>query len=426
MNFQIQIKMFFQQKTEKISRIKKVKSFFKDRYHLLFKGAAENHLRIQKALQNPDGSYDLSIHFESYTDLKKYQKKLRRMTVSLSGATAMVIIAVIVAPYVMNPNRSSAATFIFKQTGWGASGTGTTAAYPAGNSGFVDYTANPTNITIVGAGADNAITMSAPTTASVGDANYTGTAATGFYVDASNNLVPLKPQGALCSAAGECANSSCLNGACCLDACCGVSSVSYWSDTYSTVAIGNQCWFAENLRTPKTPSGSTLTLNTAYYCYAGDANCASPSALADAGGSKYGALYTWAAMMNGSASVTTAPGPQGLCPTGWHIPTRSEQFTLLSYLQVAGNTCIDAAQNYSCAGVAAKLVTGGSSGFKLPFAGYYNGTTYSGKAAFAELASATENNTTTAYAKVIDSSSVYFYSSGYTKTWASSVRCLKN
>jgi|GEM_PF-4773068 len=98
----------------------KTKTYFIDRYHLLFRGAAENHLRIQQALQNPDGTYQVTLKFDSYTELKKYQKKLRRITVSLSSAMAMVLIAVIVAPYVYNPSRSSASNYAWTQTGWDA------------------------------------------------------------------------------------------------------------------------------------------------------------------------------------------------------------------------------------------------------------------------------------------------------------------
>ena len=78
-------------------------------------------------------------------------------------------------------------------------------------------------------------------------------------------------------------------------------------DHYGTVKIGNQWWFAENLKNPT---------NRSYY-----QNNASIGAI-------YGGLYTWT---NAMAS-TTQPGSRGLCPAGWHIPTVEEWQQLFEYL----------------------------------------------------------------------------------------------
>ena len=52
----------------------------------------------------------------------------------------------------------------------------------------------------------------------------------------------------------------------------------------------------------------------------------------------YGVIYTWAAAMNGAASSSASPsGVQGVCPTGWHIPSLTEWSTLVDYL--ANNDC---------------------------------------------------------------------------------------
>ena len=43
----------------------------------------------------------------------------------------------------------------------------------------------------------------------------------------------------------------------------------------------------------------------------------------------YGAYYTWAAAMNGAAASSSSPsGVQGVCPTGWHLPSDDEWKTL--------------------------------------------------------------------------------------------------
>ena len=50
-------------------------------------------------------------------------------------------------------------------------------------------------------------------------------------------------------------------------------------------------------------------------------------------GVTYGALYTWAAAMNGSASSNSNPsGIQGVCPDGWHLPSDQEWKEMEMYL----------------------------------------------------------------------------------------------
>ncbi|MDD4547960.1 MAG: FISUMP domain-containing protein, partial [Bacilli bacterium] len=93
--------------------------------------------------------------------------------------------------------------------------------------------------------------------------------------------------------------------------------------TYKIVEIGTQWWFAENLK--YTGNGC---LNKAF-------NSSAPHDACRANGSEI--HYQWGAAMNGS----TTPGVQGLCPTGWHIPTDDEWKTLEGYVDSTygvGNT----------------------------------------------------------------------------------------
>jgi len=86
-----------------------------------------------------------------------------------------------------------------------------------------------------------------------------------------------------------------------------------------TVTVGAQVWMAENLNCDV--SGSK--------CYDNDeANCA-----------KYGRLYDWATAMNlpdSCDSFTCASlintKHQGICPSGWHIPSNADLDKLLRYL----------------------------------------------------------------------------------------------
>ena len=68
----------------------------KDYFNFLFKSAAENHLRKQHCVKNSDGTYVCTMSFPSYSALKRYQKSVRRITVSLSTVIILVVIAFIV------------------------------------------------------------------------------------------------------------------------------------------------------------------------------------------------------------------------------------------------------------------------------------------------------------------------------------------
>ena len=117
---------------------------------------------------------------------------------------------------------------------------------------------------------------------------------------------------------------------------------------YNTVLIGDQCWMKTNLNVTKDPSGAAITR----YCYDDATGC----------GSHYGGLYTWSTVMNGS----TTAGAQGICPTGWHVPTDGEFKTLVEGQATAG--CEGLLGKCSPAGT--KLQSGGSSGFEGLLAGF--------------------------------------------------------
>jgi len=93
---------------------------------------------------------------------------------------------------------------------------------------------------------------------------------------------------------------------------------------YPTVQIGTQCWMAKNLNVGTRINGSQEQTNNSptpfieKYCYENsEANC-----------EVYGGLYQWDEMM----LYSSTPGKQGICPTGWHLPTDAEWTTLITYL----------------------------------------------------------------------------------------------
>ena len=96
---------------------------------------------------------------------------------------------------------------------------------------------------------------------------------------------------------------------------------SHDSKTYNTVLIGAKCWMAQNLNVGNLVAGTLSQINNGIiekYCYAdNELNC-----------NIYGGLYQWDELMQ----YVTTPGAQGLCPSGWHIPTDAEWTTLVTLL----------------------------------------------------------------------------------------------
>ena len=106
--------------------------------------------------------------------------------------------------------------------------------------------------------------------------------------------------------------------------------------TYRTVKIGDQVWMAENLNYAYTSIPFKYkedASDSTSWCYNNDAtNC-----------EKYGRLYTWATAMDSSATwsdngkdcgynVSYSPTypVQGICPSGWHLPSEDEWSALLT------------------------------------------------------------------------------------------------
>ena len=104
---------------------------------------------------------------------------------------------------------------------------------------------------------------------------------------------------------------------------CGISTVQdYDGNVYNTVQIGSQCWTKENLRTTHYADGTSISqgnstsTTTAYWYYPDDNASNMPT---------YGLLYNWKALTRNSSSSSAIPsGVQGICPTGWHVPSDAE------------------------------------------------------------------------------------------------------
>jgi uncharacterized protein (TIGR02145 family) len=89
--------------------------------------------------------------------------------------------------------------------------------------------------------------------------------------------------------------------------------------SYSTVQIGDQCWFAENCRYLPSVSPSKALMDSPseyttplYYVYEYQGTDVD-EAKATSKYKTYGVLYNWTAVMT-----------EGICPSGWHIPSDEE------------------------------------------------------------------------------------------------------
>ena len=197
--------------------------------------------------------------------------------------------------------------------------------------------------------------------------------------------------------------------------------------TYKTVKIGEQVWMAENLNyadSVKTPS-----LQGKSWCYDGvAANC-----------EKYGRLYTWAVAIDSVKLANDADNPQdcgygrecgltgkvqGICPSGWHLPSNDEW-----------NALFTAVGGQSNAGKVLKSRTGWNNngngtdayGFSALPAGYrlYGGNFYGG-GINAFFWSATEYGSYNAFYIYLYYYNEYANLLSYDKYYGFSVRCVKD
>ena len=220
--------------------------------------------------------------------------------------------------------------------------------------------------------------------------------------------------------------------------CPGMATITdYDNNLYNTVQIGNQCWMKENLRTTSysdgTPieQGTDTSRTTAYWYY--------PSGNSD-NMSTLGLLYNWAAVMRGSASSSENPsGVQGVCPTGWHVPSDVEWTELTDYVSSQSEYACNGTSIYIAKALAS--TTGWNSfssnctvgntpsdnnatGLGIVPAGYYSGNYNAATTAY--CSSATEYNENYVYNRNIGFFSSTVNRGNLAKYTALSVRCIRD
>jgi uncharacterized protein (TIGR02145 family) len=224
--------------------------------------------------------------------------------------------------------------------------------------------------------------------------------------------------------------------------CPGTPNVTdYDGNIYNTVQIGNQCWMKENLRTTHyadntlIPAGDTYS-NTDPYRYAPDND--------EANVAVYGYLYNWPAMMHGASSSSANPsGVQGICPTGWHVPSDAEWTQLTDYVSSQSQYVCGSNNTYIAKALAAttgwiyyhsgecypgdqSVHANNATGFSALPAGRINGSYYDSFGSNALFWSATERYGNTAYFPGLYYGGANVGKNDHFKNAGFSVRCLRD
>lgn len=188
-------------------------------------------------------------------------------------------------------------------------------------------------------------------------------------------------------------------------------------NVYKTVAIGNQVWFGENLKTTKYANGDPISLvtdgaewpnlNSGAYCEYDNSSVLT---------STYGLLYNWYAAID----------PKNICPDGWHVPIHNDWVALVDILggeSVAGGKLREEGTSHW---LSTSAVVTDEYGFTALPAGYRFGGTFQQPGYYAIFWSSSERDADDGWILNLTGSSIQsFLQSGY-KTDGYSVRCIKD
>ena len=200
---------------------------------------------------------------------------------------------------------------------------------------------------------------------------------------------------------------------------------------YNAVKIGNQIWMAENLkylpRLNRVADGSEDAAGSYYYVYGYDGTNVTDAKATD-NYTTYGVLYNWTAAMDGEASSTTNPsGIQGVCPTGWHLPSDAEWIELTDYLggeEFAGGKLKETGTTHWASPNAGAT---NETGFTALPGGYrYGNGNFLSIGNYGNWWSSTENNTLYAYNRLLYYNYYGLNNFDNSKMIGFSVRCVRD
>lgn len=213
-------------------------------------------------------------------------------------------------------------------------------------------------------------------------------------------------------------------------------------NTYRITEIGGRTWMAENLRVTRYADGTAIE-NVDYdwdwfqlerddraYCWYNDDT---------ANAEPFGALYTWAAAMNGADTLDSDTMTiQGVCPDGWHMPTDAEWKEMEIHLGMSAAVA-DELEKWRGEDVGGKLKQSGNYYWSYPNQGATDATGFSGlpgRARYydgrfdtqdvAAFWTATEHDSLYSLYRGLASLSDMVYRDYFDKTSGFSVRCVKD
>ncbi len=216
-------------------------------------------------------------------------------------------------------------------------------------------------------------------------------------------------------------------------------------NSYATIKIGKQWWMAQNLRATKYANGADIPLITDNTGWGNLENNNSDKAYCwynnnESNKNVYGALYTWAAAMDGNSSSSANPsGIQGVCPAGWHLPSEYEWkelelflgmeyeavYNLLGYRGTDQGGKLKSTDNYwSPDNVGATNSTGFTAqpgGFRYPSSMGFNGIGYT-----AIFWTSTQSSSTDVNYRELQNSSPQIIRNFMYKSEGHSVRCIRD
>ncbi len=209
-----------------------------------------------------------------------------------------------------------------------------------------------------------------------------------------------------------------------VSASCG-QAVSHLGESYPTVQIGTQCWMSKNMNVGTMISSSSNQTNNATlekYCYNNDAtNCTT-----------YGGLYLWAEAVQyqNGATNTSSPSPafvgnvNGICPTGWHLPSDGEWTTLENAL---GGASLAGGKMKSTSNLwTVNIGATNSSGFSgLPAGVLLTNGAFNDLGIYSNFWSLSESGSN-ASRRGLGYNYSFIGSGSFSKTYGFSIRCLKD
>jgi len=183
----------------------------------------------------------------------------------------------------------------------------------------------------------------------------------------------------------------------------------YDGNVYNTVTIGNQIWLSENLKSLHYSDGSAISEVWVY-----DDN--------ESNAELYGRLYTW----DGAMNYSTTEGAQGVCPTGWHVPSDAEWTELGNYL--GGNVVAGGKLKSTGTELWQEPNAGATneSGFSALPAGEYDDTHYQLLGQYAVIWSSTQTSTIWAKYRYLAYLDAELHPYNYYQDFRYSVRCVKD